>query len=144
MADFVTLTCPSCGGKLQITQDIDQFACGYCGNEHMVKRGGGIVALAPLVEGLTRVQAGVDKTAAELAMPRLSREIADLNTRRDRNARIARDLAAQAKPIPTWAEEILATANARIAAIDRELADKMAELERHRQTLGLSKGTLPS
>jgi hypothetical protein len=75
MTDFVTLTCPSCAGQLQITSDIDRFACGHCGTEHLVKRAGGIVALAPVVEGIKKVQIGVDKTAAELAIIRLEKEI---------------------------------------------------------------------
>ncbi|MFL7795121.1 MAG: hypothetical protein AB8I69_23480 [Anaerolineae bacterium] len=29
--DSITLTCPSCGGKLQVTNDIDRFACTHCG-----------------------------------------------------------------------------------------------------------------
>lgn len=36
MADFVSLTCPSCNGKLQIGQELDRFACGYCGTEFVV------------------------------------------------------------------------------------------------------------
>ena len=36
MSDFITLSCPSCGNKLQFTDDIDSFACGACGNEHIV------------------------------------------------------------------------------------------------------------
>jgi len=58
MSGFVTLTCPSCGGKLQITDDIDRFACGHCGNEHIVRKSGGIIALLPVVEGLEGVQRG--------------------------------------------------------------------------------------
>jgi hypothetical protein len=83
MSDFVTLTCPSCGGKLQITDDIDRFACAHCGSEHIVRRGGGVVSLAPVAEGLRQVQAGVDRTASELAIPRLEKEIADLRKQRD-------------------------------------------------------------
>ncbi len=75
MTDFVALKCPSCGGKLQITSDIDLFACGYCGTELRVRRGGGIVSLAPVVERLDKVRAGVDKTASELAITRLKSEI---------------------------------------------------------------------
>jgi ribosomal protein S27AE len=48
MVDFITLSCPSCGNKLQITSDIDRFACGACGNEYVVIRKGGIVALKPV------------------------------------------------------------------------------------------------
>ena len=37
--DIIALSCPSCGGKLQITSDIDRFACMHCGTESLVKRG---------------------------------------------------------------------------------------------------------
>ncbi len=56
MADFVSLTCPSCNGKLQIGKDLDRFACGYCGLEFIVNRDCGIVSLYPIVEGLKRVE----------------------------------------------------------------------------------------
>lgn len=47
MADFVSLTCPSCNGKLRIGKELDRFACGYCGTEFVVNRGrGGDFALA--------------------------------------------------------------------------------------------------
>jgi len=78
MDNFITLTCPTCGGKLQITDDIERFACGNCGNEHIVKRSGGIVSLAPVAESLKNIRVGVDKTASELAIQRLSHEIASM------------------------------------------------------------------
>ena len=78
VTDFVTLTCPSCGAKLQITDDIERFACTHCGNEHIVKRAGGLVALAPVVQAIKQVRDGVDKTASELAIKRLLMEIAEL------------------------------------------------------------------
>jgi Flp pilus assembly protein TadB len=83
MADFVTLSCPSCGGKLEITNDLDRFACGYCGKEQVVRRTGGVVSLAPVVEGLKQVQAGVDKTASELAIRRLREDIAELEKKKE-------------------------------------------------------------
>jgi hypothetical protein len=52
MGDFITLSCPSCGNKLQITEDIDRFACAACGNEYVVIRRGGIVALKPIMDGI--------------------------------------------------------------------------------------------
>ena len=78
MSDFVTLTCPSCGGKLQITNDIDRFACAHCGAEHAVRRGGGLVSLAPVVAEIRHVRSGVDRTASEMAIPRLTSELAQL------------------------------------------------------------------
>ena len=78
MSEFVTLSCPSCGGELQITSDVERFACAHCGREHLVKRGGGIISIRPIVDGLVKVQAGVDRTASELAIVRLSKEIPTL------------------------------------------------------------------
>jgi len=82
MADFITLSCPSCGAKLSITNDIERFACSHCGNEHIVKRSGGIISLLPVVETLKKVEVGVDKTASELAINRLQREIDILRLQR--------------------------------------------------------------
>ena len=78
MADFITLTCPSCGSKLKITEEIERFACISCGNEHIVKRGEGAISIQPVVEGIAKVQVGVDKTASELAITRLNKEINQL------------------------------------------------------------------
>lgn len=75
MADFITLSCPSCGGKLQITNDVERFSCSYCGTEQIVKRSGGIVSLAPVMEGLQKVQASTDRVGAELAIARLTTEL---------------------------------------------------------------------
>jgi len=80
MANVFTLTCPSCGGKLKITSDLERFACAHCGNEHTVRRSGSVVSLSPVVESLNKVQAGVDKTASELAIRRLREDIDNLNT----------------------------------------------------------------
>lgn len=82
MADVIKLSCPSCGGKLEITPDIDRFACGYCGTEQIVKRSGGIVSLSPVVDAIKKVEMGVDKTASELALVRLKQEVAELETER--------------------------------------------------------------
>jgi hypothetical protein len=78
MTDFITLSCPSCGAKLNISEDIERFACSYCGQEHIVKRSGGIVSLSPVVAAIKDVQYGTDKTAAELAIVRIQKEISEL------------------------------------------------------------------
>ena len=54
---------------------MDVFACGYCGNQQMVERKGGTVALKRVVDAIQRVQTGTDKTAAELALRRLGEEL---------------------------------------------------------------------
>jgi len=78
MSYVINLTCPSCGGKLQITNDIERFACGNCGNELIVQRSGGAISLAPVVQEIRGVKTGVDKTASELAIVRLNEEISAL------------------------------------------------------------------
>ena len=40
MADFVSLTCPACNGKLQISKDLERFACRNSCTEFVVNRGG--------------------------------------------------------------------------------------------------------
>lgn len=77
MREFVTLQCPFCGGSLQITSDIQRFACAYCGTEHLVKRAPGVVAIEPIVDGLQNIQRGTDRTASELAIRRLKGNIVD-------------------------------------------------------------------
>jgi hypothetical protein len=57
---------------------MERFACAFCGTEHIVKRGGGVISLAPVVEGLKKVEIGVDRTASELAINRLKQEISEL------------------------------------------------------------------
>jgi len=83
MPEFSTLSCPSCGAKLQIGNNIDRFACSYCGNEHIVERTGGIVTLSPVVEEIKHIHICVDKTASELALKRLTQESEDLKQRLD-------------------------------------------------------------
>ncbi len=80
MPDSITLTCISCGIKLEIPNDIERFACGNCGVEQIVKRTGSIVSLAPVSGGLAPIRVAVDKTASELAIQRLKDEIRNLDS----------------------------------------------------------------
>ena len=79
----VSLDCPGCGASLEVRPALSQLACGYCGKVAMVERGGGTIALVPMIAAIERVQVGTDKTAAELAMARLRGEIADTKRLRD-------------------------------------------------------------
>lgn len=72
---FVALKCQSCGGSLEVYDDVDRFACGYCRTEMIVQRRGGTVTLKAVTEAIHRVQIGTDKTAAELAIPRIQEEM---------------------------------------------------------------------
>jgi DNA-directed RNA polymerase subunit RPC12/RpoP len=42
--EFVVLTCPNCGGKLEIYNETDRFACSFCGGEILVQGRGGAVS----------------------------------------------------------------------------------------------------
>jgi predicted RNA-binding Zn-ribbon protein involved in translation (DUF1610 family) len=88
-SDFITLSCPNCGGKLNITSDIDRFACQFCGHEHIVRRSGGIIALEPVVRmmgqinesinlvgsGINRISGSAERQASEAAINRIKQEI---------------------------------------------------------------------
>ncbi|MEA3438956.1 MAG: hypothetical protein U9R58_01610 [Chloroflexota bacterium] len=45
MSDFITLQCPSCGGKLDVGASALSLKCKHCGAEHMIRRGAGGVIL---------------------------------------------------------------------------------------------------
>ena len=81
MDNLVTLSCPNCGGKLEITQDIERLACPYCGTEHIVQRDVGAISLKPVLEEIQAVKESVDRaaiasqrTADELALKRVEKE----------------------------------------------------------------------
>lgn len=80
-AEFVALTCPNCGAKLDLYPDIDRFACLYCGAEMMVLKRGGTIALHAIGKALQQVAVNTDKAAAELALLRLERESNELARR---------------------------------------------------------------
>jgi F0F1-type ATP synthase assembly protein I/DNA-directed RNA polymerase subunit RPC12/RpoP len=88
----ITLKCVSCGSNLEITGDMENFACGYCGTQQRVERRGGTVALKPLTDAIAKVQVGTDKTAAELAIRRYQDEINALQQSQEkRQERAIRD-----------------------------------------------------
>jgi hypothetical protein len=88
-SDFITLSCPNCGGKLQITSDIERFACQYCGHEHLVRRDAGAVSLEPVMQmmgqinnsmgmvgtGVHQLSNTAGRQASEVAIMRLKEEI---------------------------------------------------------------------
>lgn len=45
MDDLITLTCPSCGGKLQVNPHAASLVCQHCGTEHLIHRDGNAVTL---------------------------------------------------------------------------------------------------
>jgi predicted RNA-binding Zn-ribbon protein involved in translation (DUF1610 family) len=45
MPDLISLVCPSCGGKLQVSPNATMLTCQHCGNEHLVKHEAGEITL---------------------------------------------------------------------------------------------------
>jgi len=85
-AKILNLKCPNCGGRLSVAPDVDTFACEYCRSTVTVERSADGTGLRLLSEGLSRVQRGAERTAAELAIRRLSEELQSA-----RNARVSRE-----------------------------------------------------
>lgn len=77
------LDCKNCGAKLDIGDDTDIFSCGYCGSQQQVDRTGGIVQLRKLENTINAIRSGTDRTAAELALVRLEKELAAAQQERD-------------------------------------------------------------
>jgi DNA-directed RNA polymerase subunit RPC12/RpoP/phage shock protein PspC (stress-responsive transcriptional regulator) len=77
---FINLNCANCGAKLDIYDDMERFACGYCGTQLIAQRRGGAVMLTGVTEAIKQVKVGTDKTAAELALVRLRPELAALKS----------------------------------------------------------------
>jgi hypothetical protein len=106
MPDFITLTCPTCGGKLQITPDVERFACAHCGSEHLVRRGAGVVSLAPVVESMDRQRRATDRTASEMAIRRIKEELSALDAAKaEAEARLAQWNAKLAEH-DKWAKDV--------------------------------------
>ena len=57
---------------------METFDCGYCGASQTVERSGGTVSLKLLTTAIRQVQTGTDKTAAELAIKRLTVEMQEI------------------------------------------------------------------
>lgn len=79
---MIPMNCANCGAMLEITKDMELFACGHCGTQQRVERKGGTVSLQMVETAIKAVQRGTDRTAAELALPRLMQELAQLEAER--------------------------------------------------------------
>lgn len=75
--------------KLDVFDDMSRFTCAYCGTEMMVERRGGDVSLHGLADMLREVQAGSEKTAAEMALVRYTKELAALREEQAAHAKFA-------------------------------------------------------
>lgn len=104
--DLMKLSCPSCGGSLQLPDDIDQATCRYCQTMLVVQRGEGYASLK-IAE---KVQDAIRDSAVET---RVAIEEGSLVTRDElRRMQLSQDLSAtQAR---------LASLQAEIRALERE------------------------
>lgn len=73
---LLKLSCANCSAPLEVGDNMDRFTCSYCGTAQVVERSGGVISTRKLETAINAVQRGTDRTAAELAMPRLDRELA--------------------------------------------------------------------
>jgi len=100
MIEVTALACTKCGSQLEIPLGIDRFACSHCGVQHSVNRGGGIISIEPIIDGLDNIREGTDRTASELAIKRLNKDKEELRRMiqflESEWRRTARDIAAGA------------------------------------------------
>jgi hypothetical protein len=74
MADFVTLSCPSCGAGLEVAADARRVTCRLCGTELMPSRASGILSLERAPDDSKGVMTSAGGAAPETAMARPSSE----------------------------------------------------------------------
>ncbi len=80
----VRLKCSNCRRELEVSPDMVEFACGYCGAQCHAVRHGGTVSLKSAGGAIASVQRGTDRTAAELAVLRLKSDLSDVGASLDR------------------------------------------------------------
>lgn len=88
---LIELSCVNCSAPLQIGDDLESFACSYCGTTQVVQRSGGVVVLRKVQAAIHAVQRGTDRTAAELAIPRLNKELAEVQAVRANSVKLAKE-----------------------------------------------------
>lgn len=90
---LLKLSCANCSAPLEIGGDLERFACSYCGTEQIVERSGGIVWLRKVETAIQAVLRSSDRTAAELALARLDRELDETQATRAELIRMAKQQA---------------------------------------------------
>lgn len=78
---LLSLGCPNCGANLQFNPALTQFACSYCGASVAVHSEGGTVSLSRIAASVGRLESHAEKVAAELALARYEKQIAELEAR---------------------------------------------------------------
>jgi ribosomal protein S27AE len=84
-ARSVVEKCPNCGANLAVSANADRFACEYCGATIAVQRRGDDVSLAAIKEVVSTLTGNSERNAAEMAVKRLSTELAAAEHERSRH-----------------------------------------------------------
>ena len=79
-AHFISLNCTSCGGILEVYDDMERFACSYCGTDIAVQRRGG-TAVLKAVSAVSTGELHHPNDSADLV--RLREEFQNLSKRRE-------------------------------------------------------------
>jgi len=75
-AKIISLKCSSCSGLLQVNERFDKITCTYCGSEQLIiKSENNNVSLKKIEDKLSSVTSSSNKTAAELAITRLEKDL---------------------------------------------------------------------
>jgi hypothetical protein len=72
VSNLITLTCPSCGGRLEVTNEAERYVCAHCGNSHIVDP----------IQQTMQLKAQLKTLTTEKDIQRLQEEIADLTKQR--------------------------------------------------------------
>jgi hypothetical protein len=80
MDKAIAMGCPNCGAGLEITSDLETFACTYCGSIIKVTWHGGTVSLKQLEQVINGIKSSTDRIAAELALKRLGGELGEITS----------------------------------------------------------------
>jgi hypothetical protein len=80
MDKAIAMECPNCGAGLEITSDLETFACSYCGSTIKVTRHGGAVSLKQIEQAINGIKTSADRIAAELALNRLNGELGEVTS----------------------------------------------------------------
>lgn len=82
MTEITKLSCPACGGKIEVKENSDQFTCTYCGTHLQIEKSKGEIAVRPFIQAVKTMQSSMDRNASELAINRIKPELAALEAQR--------------------------------------------------------------
>lgn len=74
---LLKLSCASCTAPLEVGEDLGYFSCDYCGTAQIIERSGVAIPAPKAETDLKAVQRATARTAAELAIPRLTKELTE-------------------------------------------------------------------